>query len=166
MGHRALHAVPVGGGRYDCVRTHWGALAVFEATFPEPPDSRSPVAAGVDAVGVLRALRESDEALFVHGEDTAYLVRSLAVPTIGEDGSRENARNVLVPVADGDAARRLDGDITAAREILGDAVDAGLLTRSLADGYLRAFVTRHPDAGAVVPRPAVRPGESCGKPPP
>ena len=165
MGHRALHAVPVGGGRYDCVRTRWGTLAVFDSGFPEPPDSPSPVTEGVDAIGVLRSLRESDEALFVHGEDTAYLVRSLAVQTVEGDGCRGESGLVVVPVADGDAARRLDGDLATAKDVLGDAVDAGLCTRSLAEGYLRAFVARHPDSGAVVWRPAGRRSERDGKPP-
>jgi hypothetical protein len=165
VGHRALHALPTAGGRYDCVRTQWDALAVFEEEFPNLPDSR-PVVEGVDAVGVLRTLRAADEALFVHGEETAYLVWSLAVPAGDSSGHRGRRGQVLVPVTDADTARLLDRDVTTARGILGDAVDAGLLTRSMAEDYLRAFFARHPDARRTVWHPADRSSECEGKPPP
>lgn len=165
MGHRALHAVPTTGGRYDCVRTHWDSLAVFEAGFPDPPDSH-PVVEGVDAVGVLRTLRDADEALFVHGQGTVYLVWSLAVPTADSGGQTGRGGQVLVPVTDADSARLLDRDVATAKGILGDAVDAELITRPIAEGYLRAFLARHPDARGAVWYLVDRSTECDGKPPP
>ena len=165
MGHRALHAVPTGGG-YDCYRTRWDGLAVFEGAFPERPDSRLLVAEGLDAVGVLGALAGGDEALFVHGEDTVYLVRRLDIPLTSVVDSRSDPESVLLPVSDPETARRLDGDVATAKGILGDAVDAGLCSQWVAEGYLRAFLTRHPDAGAVVWVPPVGRGLGPGKPPP
>ncbi|MEF8853768.1 MAG: hypothetical protein V5A44_11325 [Haloarculaceae archaeon] len=165
MGHRALHAVPVEDG-YDCVRTRWGGLAVFDGSIPDPPDARRPVAERVDAVGVLRALTDVDEALFVHGDDVAYLVRRLDVPPVAGVDPGTSVR-VLLPVADGATARRLDGDLATAKGVLGDAVDAGLLARWMAAAYLRAFVARHPGVrGVIWERPERPTGSHRGKPPP
>jgi hypothetical protein len=165
VGHRALHAVPTGDG-YDCYRTRWDGLAVFEGSFPERPESRRPVAEVLDPIGVLRALAPGDEALFVHGEDAAYLVRSLDVPLASAGDTRTDPGRALVPVPDPETARRLDDDIATAKGILGDAVDAGFCTRRVAEEYLRAFVAHHPDAEAVVWGPSVARDAGPGRPPP
>ena len=156
MGHRALHAVQTGDGRYDCYRTRWGGLAAFDPPggVPGPPDADRLVAESRDAAGVLSALDPGDEVLFVHGEGS-YLVCRLAVPTLagrpGPTGDRTAATaTALVPVPDGRRARRLDADLRTAREVLGDAVDAGFVPRPMADSYVRAFLARHPDAREVV----------------
>jgi hypothetical protein len=165
VGHRALHAVPTEDG-YDCVRTRWGGLAVFDGGFPDPPESRRPVAEQVDAVGVLRTLVHADEALFVHEQAAAYLVRPLNVPTAGGDDQPPGPGRVLVPVADAGTARRLDRDLATAKGLLGDAVDAGLLAEWTAEAYLRTFVTRHRDAEAVIWHPPVCPAGYHDRPPP
>ena len=165
MGHRALHAVPTGDGRYDCYRTQWDGLAVFAPSdgapdspdagrrpIVDPPDDDRLVAESRDAAGVLSALDPGDEALFVHGEG-AYLVCRLTVPTLADEADPPGDRaaaTALVPVTDAPRARRLDADLRTAREVLGDAVDAGLVPRPMAERYVRAFLARHPDAREVV----------------
>ena len=156
MGHRALHAVPTGNGRYDCYRTRRDGLAAFASSggVPELRESDRPVAESRDAAGVLSVLAPGDEVLFVHGEGS-YLVCRLAVPTLagrpGPTGDRTAATaTALVPIPDGRRARRLDADLRTAREVLGDAVDAGFVPRPMADSYVRAFLARHPDAREVV----------------
>jgi hypothetical protein len=156
VGHRALHAVQTGDGRYDCYRTRWGGLAAFDPPggVPGPPDADRLVAESRDAAGVISALDPGDEVLFVHGEG-AYLVRRLTVPTLAEraDLSRDQTAvtaTALAPVADAQSARRLDADLRTAREVLADAVDAGLVPRPRAERYVRAFLARHPDARDVV----------------
>lgn len=160
MGHRALHAVPTGDGRYDCYRTQWDGLAAFAPSggIPDPPDADRPVAKSVDAAGVLSVLDRGDEVLFDHGEETAYLVCRLTVPALAawpdRTGGPRTTAAALVSVADGRTARRLDADLRTAREVLGDAVDAGLVPRPVAERYVRAFLARHPDTGEVVWLPA------------
>jgi hypothetical protein len=152
VGHRALCAVSTPEGRYDCYRTRWDGLAAFEYSHrvPDLRDSRAPVAEAVDAVGVLDLLEPTDEALFVRG-GAAYLVCRLDVPVLDADTGQRTVPAALAAVADGAAANRLDCELRAVKGVFGDAVDAGLLSRALADGYLRVFLARHPDARAVIP---------------
>lgn len=151
MGHRALHAVPTGNGLYDCYRTRWDGLAALEhpERVPDPQDSRAPVAEAVDAVGVLDLVEPTDEALFVRGGGT-YLVRRLDLPTRGPPTDRENAPTGLARISDNTGANRLDCDLRTVTEVLGDAVDAGLVPPGVAEGYLREFLARHPDAREVI----------------
>lgn len=153
MGHRALHAVPTEDGLYDCYRTRWDGLVAFDhpGRVPDLQDSHAPVAETVDAVGVLDLLEPTDEALFVHGERVAYLVCRLGVPTRETPPGRETVPLALAPVTDSVAAERLDCELRVVTEVLGDAVDAGLVPRAVAEGYLRIFLARHPDAREVVP---------------
>jgi hypothetical protein len=155
VGHRALHAVPTAAGRYDCYRTRWDGLAVFEHPdrVPDPRDSHTPVAEGVDATGVLALLEPTDEALFVHGERMAYLVCRLDVPAGRVATANTAVPMALVAVTDGAAADRLDAELQAVKAVLGDAVDAGLVPRAVAEGYLRIFLARHPDAREVIWHP-------------
>jgi len=171
VGHRALHVVPTGDGRYDCYRTRWDGLTAFapsgdipdpasadRRSVPDLPDADRLVAESRDAAGVLSALDPGDEALFVHGEG-AYLVCRLTVPPLAErtdpPGNQTAATaTALVPVGDPRRARRLDADLRTAREVLGDAVDAGLVPRPMAERYVRAFLARHPDARELVWLPA------------
>ncbi|PSP33673.1 hypothetical protein BRC64_02910 [Halobacteriales archaeon QH_10_67_22] len=153
MGHRALVAVERDG--FDCYRSQWAGLAVARAR----PDSvvdrvvtaTDPVVTGVPASGVLSALDpRMDEALFVRadGETATYLVCRVAVPSSRADG---DSWVVLVPVADAETADRLDCVFRTLKGVLGDAVDAGLLDRAVAVGYLTSALARHPDlpAGTV-----------------
>ena len=153
MGHRALHAVPTTAGRYDCYRTRWGGLAAFEHPRrpADPRESHTPLAEAVDAVGVLDLLEPTDEALFVHGEEVAYLHLRLDVPTCHGGDRRTAGQTALAAVTDSAAANRLDRELGVLKAVLGDAVDAGLLPRGLAGGYLRVFLVRHPDAREVIP---------------
>jgi hypothetical protein len=152
VGHRALHAVPTGDGLYDCYRTRWGGLATFEHPdrIPDPQDSHTPVAEAVDAVGVLDLLEPADEALFVHGDDLPYHVVRLHVPTAASGLPDSPGHTALVPVPDAETARRLDCELRTAKDLLGDAVDAALVPRLVADGYLRVFLARHPDTREVI----------------
>jgi len=152
VGHRALYAVPTVDGRYDCYRTRWDGLAVFEHPdrVPDPRDSHTPVAEGVDATGVLALLEPTDEALFVHGERAAYLVCRLDIPTGRVRTDSTAVPTALVAVTDGATADRLDAELQAVKAVLGDAVDAGLFTRAVAEGYLRIFLARHPDVQEVI----------------
>jgi len=152
VGHRALHAVPAADGLYDCYRTRWDGLAAFEHPdrVPDLQDFHTPVAEAVDAVGVLDLLEPTDEALFVHGEGVAYLVCRLDIPTRETPPGRETVPLALVSVSDGVAAERLDCELRAVTEVLGDAVDAGFVPRAVAERYLGLFLARHPDALEVI----------------
>lgn len=157
MGHRALHAVARPGGRYDCYRSRRTGLAVAEAERADRsrlPADATPVATGAHTSAVLALLDpRTDEALYVYedGGVTAYLVRTVDVPTTGGPVSRPHPVPVaLVPAETAGATRCLDCALDAAKGVLGDAVDAGLLHRRVAERYLAAFLPRHPDAAGTL----------------
>ena len=169
MGHRALVAVERDPGQFDCYRSQWGGLAVCEAdptaTVAEVVADERPFAVGVSAQGVLSLLDpRSEEALLVRTRVglSTYLVRRLDVPTVaagGDDSGSAPVRPasiVLVPASDSRLVERFDVTLRTAKGVLGDAVDAGLFTRTVAERYLEALVARHPDVpgGAVWLTPA------------
>lgn len=160
MGHRALHAVARPGGGYDCYRSQWDGLSVFDDQRMVPyrvPRDATHLLDGATVSEVLRQIDPlADEALFVHeaeGRVTAYLVCRLGVPTAdgirggttSSEDSKDAPETALVPIADVAIAQRLDCALRTAKAVLGDAVDAGLLSGTGAERYLAAFLARHPD---------------------
>jgi len=149
VGHRALVAVERDDGRFDCYRSQWGGRVAVDAdpttVVERTVAANPPLATAVPVTRVIALLdSRTDEALVVRSgeETTPYLVRWLGVPTTGGDGP---GPTVLVPVEDPATADRLDCTLRTAKGILGDAVDAGLVSRRLAVGYLVTLVARHPD---------------------
>lgn len=148
MGHRALVAVERHGGEFDCYRSQWTGVGPDDGDPAAAVDrivaAGRPLASGASVSRVLDLLApRSDEALLVRaaGHTTRYLVRWLGVPT-AHDG---DGPVVLVPTTGFDVVERLDCTLRTAKGVLGDAVDAGLLPRWMAVGYLATMVTRHPD---------------------
>ena len=150
MGHRTFVAVHSGDGRYDCYRFQWGgdgeSLERDWAGFDAAED-RSPTATGLTVEGVLARLDPlSDETLFVRGgEKRTYLVVSLALVTSASPVKRAPDA-VLVSVEHADGAASIRRFARTLKGVLGDAVDAGLVPRVVARGYLAVRLARHPDA--------------------
>jgi hypothetical protein len=158
VGHRTLVAVERADGRFDCYRSQWSTVAALgadpAAIVESVPAGERPVASGVCVDRVLGLLDPvSDERLLVrtHGSVTPYRVRPLDVPAAetADPGDTQLAASgapvVLLPAPDRDAVERLDVALRTAKGILGDAVDAGLVSQAAAERYLVAFVGRHPD---------------------
>lgn len=152
MGHRALVAVEDADGRYSCYRSQWGGLAAF-GSVPPPAvvaeaSDHTPLARDLDAAGVLESLdRRSDEALFVDavaGGVRTYLVCRLGVPTARGDPCGVGP-TALVPVTDPATAREIECVHRTLSAVLGDAVDAGLVTAEAAVAYLGTAMAGHPD---------------------
>lgn len=164
MGHRTLVAVERADDRFDCYRSQWGTVAALDgdpAAVVESvlADGRQ-VASGVSVDRVLGLLDPlSDEGVLVctDGSVTLYRVGRLDVPvaSTGEPGGTQPAAGgvpvVLLPASDRRAVERLVVALRTAKEVLGDAVDAGLVPRAAAERYLATVVARHPDLpdGAV-----------------
>lgn len=155
MGHRALVAVERSNGRYDLHRSRWGAdqLRLLRRLDPDAPLERDlvdpePLCSGATAATTLDLLDPVEyEALFAvdRAGVTAYQVIALspALATVPDD--RRASPSALVPVDDAATAARLRRFCRATKAVLGDAVDAGLLTEGMAIGYLRARLAAHPD---------------------
>ncbi|MFB6139419.1 MAG: DUF6735 family protein [Halosimplex sp.] len=172
MGARTLVAVERPDGRYDCYRTQWGGeqldRLVASARAGELPPGLvdpEPVRSAVPADRVLAALDPLEyEALVAVGETVAaYLVVRLGIETSreaaadaaadsGSDGPPAFVRDAagLVPWTDAAAATRLRRFFRTAKDVLGDAVDAELLSEPVAVGYLAVRLVRHPDVSGGI----------------
>ena len=156
MGHRALVAVETRPGRYACYRSQWGGRALGERSrSPESVVSAAVAERGDDgsALAVLDALDPRDhEALFVarlDGDVEQFLViwlgLVLADGVVAPGSSVPVEGAALVPVADRAVARRLATWLRVAKDVLGDAVDAGALSPAAAALALRELLARHPE---------------------
>lgn len=158
MGHRALVAVERDDGRYDLYHTQWGA---DDSSLQRVLDAGSGAVGylldalgGVDrldgALTVADVLDRVDplthEALLVLADQpTVYLVVAVRVETATTDAGWTVPEAVLVPVADVATADRIRRFARTVDGVLGDAVDAGLVSQALARGYLGARLAAHPD---------------------
>lgn len=162
MGHRALVAFERPDGRYDLHHSQWGAdelqlLATLErldgrATPAEAPGVHAePILACVSTAVVLDFLDPREyEALFVVGDDVAaYLVLWLGLEAETAPWDRTPASLVrngaaLVPVADPETGPRVRQFVRITKEVLGDAVAAGILPAWMAVSYLGSRLARRP----------------------
>ncbi len=162
-------------GRYDCYHSQWGGehldrLVAWAWDDGVPPDlvDPEPVHTAVPADRVLARIDsrgyEALVAVAVDGAVEAYLVCRPGIETgrptgtgAATAGTRDDAAAsfvrdaaVLVPWTDAAAAARIRRFSRTAKEILGDAVDAGLLSAWLATAYLAVRLTRHPDVRSEI----------------
>ncbi|QLH82882.1 DUF6735 family protein [Halosimplex pelagicum] len=167
MGARTLVAVERDAGGYDLHRSQWGGehvdrLVDLVRADEAPPDLVDPVPfrSGASADELLDSLDPREYEAFVVADDRteAYLVCRLGIET-----GRESATAVagtatdagaatdvadaaaLVPWPGEAAAERLRRFVRTAKDVLGDAVDAGLVPAPAATQYLAVRVARHPD---------------------
>ncbi|QLH77607.1 hypothetical protein HZS55_09990 [Halosimplex rubrum] len=172
MGARTLVAVERDAGGYDLHRSQWGGehvdrlvdlIRVDEA----PPDlvDPEPFRAGASVDELLDSLDPREYEAFVVADDRteAYLVCRLDIET-GREAATAVARDVtdadttvdadgptvadaaaLVPWPGEAAAERLRRFVRTAKDVLGDAVDAGLVPAPAATRYLAVRIARHPD---------------------
>lgn len=150
MGARALVALERPDGRYDLYHTQWGGervdrLVSLVRAGEVPTDlvDTDPLDTGVHTEQVLAPVDTREyEAVVVGGErPDAYLVCRVAV----DSDSRAERSTALVPYSDRMAAERIRQFLRTTRDVLGDAVEAGLVPASVATGYVAARLARHPD---------------------
>lgn len=154
-------------GRYDCYHSQWGGehldrLVASVRDGGAPPDlvDPDPVSTAVPAGRVLDRLgsRGYEALVAADGAVEAFLVCRPGIETgrpPDADGPAETRTEpaasfvrdavVLVPWTDEATAARVRRFSRTAKEVLGDAVDAGLLPAWAATGYLPVRLTRHPD---------------------
>lgn len=151
MGARTLVAVERDAGGYDLHRSQWGGehvdrLVALLRAGEVPPDlvDAGAFRAGVSAGELLDSLdpREYEAFVVADGQTEAYLVCRLGIETGREAGDEPAA---LVPWSGEAAAERLRRFVRTAKEVLGDAVDAGLMPAPAATRYLAVRIARHPD---------------------
>ncbi|WP_123532956.1 DUF6735 family protein [Halosimplex salinum] len=169
MGARTLVAVERPNGRYDCYHSQWGGqhldrlvgLLRVDGLPPTLADA-GPVETAVPADRVLALLDPREyEALVVDGGSVeAYLVCWLGVEPLQHTGRADTAGTpadeatafvrdaALVPWTDAATATRLRRFLRTAKDVLGDAVDAGLLSAPAATASLRIRLAGHPDVPA------------------
>lgn len=176
VGHRALVAVERADGHYDLYHAQWGADDSRLGTILAADDGCSvgylldalggvgPVASGVGVGGTLDSLDPlTYEALLVLADEpTVYLVVAVRVETAGTATDRTAPEAVLVPIADVATAAGIRRYVRTVASVLGDAVDAGLVSPALARGYLRARLASHPDVSPDSLWLAL--GDSCQRP--
>lgn len=144
VGQRTLVAVERDDGRYDyCHRPVDRAGPAASPRVRDPPEG---TAVGPD--GLLGTLDPRDhDWLVVVGERTErFAVLWLGLELL-EVGAVAVDCGALVP-ADSRREERLHRWLRDAKDVLGDAVDAGLLPWPVAVEYLRARVAAHPDVPA------------------
>ncbi len=157
-------------GRYDCYHSQWGGkhldrLVARARNGEVPPDfvDSEPVRTAVPVDRVFARIDsrgyEALVAVAVDGAVEAYLVcrpgietgrrtgpdAATAGPPTDAAASFVRGAAVLVPWTDAATAARIRRFSRTAKEVLGDAVDAGLLSPQLATAYLLVRLTRHPD---------------------
>jgi len=176
VGARTLVAVGRDADGYDLHRSQWGGehvdrLVDLIRADEAPPDlvDPEPLRSGVSAGALLDSLdpREYEAFVVADGRTEAYLVCRLGIETGREaatadgdavtataaDGATGAEPAALVPWPGEAAAGRLRRFVRTAKDVLGDAVDAGLVPAPAATQYLAVRVARHPDtpdADAIV----------------
>ena len=166
MGARTLVAVERDDGGYDLHRSQWGGehvdrLVALLRAGEVPPDlvDPAPLRSGVAADAVLDSLDPREYEVFVAAADRteAFLVCRLGIetgrtfegaddPTVGDATTVAAVEAAaLVPWPGEAAAERLRRFVRTAKEVLGDAVDAGLVPAPAATRYLAVRIARHPD---------------------
>ncbi|WP_436932336.1 DUF6735 family protein [Halosimplex halobium] len=166
MGARTLVAVERDAGGYDLHRSQWGGehvdrLVALVRADEAPPDlvDPEPFRSGASAEAVLDSLdpREFEAFVVADGRTEAFLVPRLGIETGRQPGSPARADTdrktrstdaepaALVPWPGEAAAERIRRFLRTAKDVLGDAVDAGLVPAPAATRYLAVRVARHPD---------------------
>ncbi|QPV63736.1 hypothetical protein I7X12_03640 [Halosimplex litoreum] len=168
MGARTLVAVERDAGGYDLHRSQWGGecldrLVDLVRADEAPPDlvDPEPFRSGASVDELLGSLDPREyEALVVADDRTeAYLVYRLGIETgreaatadddavaaTGVDGVTAAETAALVPWPGEAGGERLRRFVRTAKEVLGDAVDAGLLSAPGATRYLAVRLARHPE---------------------
>lgn len=168
MGARTLVAVERRDGRYDLHHSQWGGEHLDRLSAMDRGDGLSPglvdpnpVCSAVPVQRLLPALKpRAHEAVVVVDETTeTYLVCWLGIETSRESESAPSAEaregcssaftgdvTALVPWTDDATAARLRRFLRITKDVLGDAVDAGLVPAWLAAAYLAVRLARHPDS--------------------
>lgn len=176
MGARTLVAVERDADGYDLYCSQWGGehvdrLVTLVRADEAPPDlvDPDPFRSDVSAGAVLDSLDPREFEAFVVADDRteAYLVCRLGIETVRRPGRADAGATTdaaatvpedtesaaLVPWPGEAAAERLRRFVRTAKDVLGDAVDAGLVSAPAATRYLAARLARHPDtpdADAIV----------------
>ncbi|WP_135364228.1 DUF6735 family protein [Halosimplex halophilum] len=166
MGARTLVAVERDADGYDLHRSQWGGehvdrLVALVRADEAPPDlvDPEPFRSGASVEELLDSLDPREfEVLVVAGDRTeAFLVPRLAIETGRRYGTASGAAtdretpstdaepSALVPWPGEAAAERIRRFLRTAKDVLGDAVDAGLVPAPAATRYLAVRVARHPD---------------------
>jgi len=170
VGARALVAVERDADGYDLHRSQWGGECVdrlvdLVRVDEVPPDlvDPEPFRAGVSADELLGSLdpREYEALVVADGRTEAYLVCRLGIETgreAGDGPARTQASTspavgahagveaaALVPWPGEAVADRLRRFVRTVKGVLGDAVDAGLLSDPAATRYLAVRLARHPE---------------------
>jgi len=168
VGARTLVAVERRDGRYDLHHSQWGGEHLDRLSTVESGDELAPELVDPEPICTLvpvqRLLSALDprahEAVVVVGETTeTYLVCWLGVETSRESGSAPAATTrdecssaftgdatALVPWTDDATTARLRRFLRTTKDVLGDAVDAGLVPGWLATAYLAVRLARQPDS--------------------
>ncbi|ELZ22472.1 hypothetical protein C475_18208 [Halosimplex carlsbadense 2-9-1] len=162
MGARTLVAIERDADGYDLHRSQWGGehvdrLVDLVRADEAPPDlvDPEPFRSGVSADELLDSLDPREFEAFVVADDRteAYLVCRLGIETGREAATADDdavaatgtESAALVPWPGEAAAERLRRFVRTAKDLLGDAVDAGLVPAPAATQYLAVRIARHPD---------------------